>query len=72
VAQILRRPAVKAKTGLSNPTLKRLEAAGQFPARVELGKNSVGWIEHEVDEWIASRRVRRRVPIQERTEDSAA
>lgn len=29
--------------------------AGTFPAPIELGPNSVGWYEDEVDEWLASR-----------------
>ena len=56
MSQILRRRAVIAKTGLSRATIQRLEAAGQFPARVKLGVNSVGWVEEEIDEWIAERR----------------
>lgn len=28
--------------------IARLEAAGQFPKRVQLGQNRVGWIEAEV------------------------
>jgi predicted DNA-binding transcriptional regulator AlpA len=33
----------------------RLEAAGQFPDRIQLGGGRVGWIENEVAEWIRSR-----------------
>ena len=32
--------------------LSRLEAAGKFPERVQLGEGRVGWLEGEVDEWI--------------------
>jgi prophage regulatory protein len=56
--QILRRPEVLKQTGLSSPTQKRLEDAGQFPARLQLGPNSVGWFEDEVDAWLESRRVK--------------
>ena len=35
--------------------LSRLEVAGQFPARVQLGKGTVRWIESEIDEWARSR-----------------
>jgi prophage regulatory protein len=52
---ILRRPEVMARTGLSGPTIWRLERAGQFPARVQLAPNSVGWFEADVDAWLASR-----------------
>jgi prophage regulatory protein len=39
----------------SRQHLSRLEAAGQFPARIQLGACSVGWIESEIEEWIRSR-----------------
>jgi len=34
--------------------------AGRFPAPIEIGTRSVGWFEHEVDAWLASRPRRRR------------
>lgn len=33
----------------------RLEKAKEFPKRVRLGPNRVGWIESEVHEWLKSR-----------------
>ena len=33
----------------------RLEIAGQFPKRVKLGNNRVGWIEAEVLDWLQER-----------------
>jgi prophage regulatory protein len=33
----------------------RLEKAGQFPLRVQLGPNRVGWIEAEVLDWLSSK-----------------
>lgn len=53
--QILRQPSVTAITGLSRSTLWRLERAGQFPARRRLGPQAVGWVQSEVEAWIASR-----------------
>lgn len=35
--------------------IARLEAAGQFPKRVQLGPNRVGWVEEEVREWLQKR-----------------
>ncbi len=35
--------------------IARLEAAGQFPKRVPLGPNRVGWVETEVLEWLEER-----------------
>jgi prophage regulatory protein len=53
--KILRRHEVVDRTRLSRDTIRRREHAGTFPRRVKLGPNSVGWIEEEVDAWIASR-----------------
>ena len=33
----------------------RLEKAGQFPKRVQLGPNRVGWVEDEVLDWLQKR-----------------
>jgi prophage regulatory protein len=33
----------------------RLEAAGRFPKRVQLGQSRVGWIEQEVLDWLQKR-----------------
>jgi prophage regulatory protein len=35
--------------------LGRLERRGQFPKRVRLGPNTVGWPEAEIDAWIADK-----------------
>ena len=51
----LRRPGVRDKTGLGNTRIDILEARGQFPRRHRLSARAVGWLEHEVDEWIRSR-----------------
>jgi prophage regulatory protein len=68
---ILRKPAVLAKTGLSYPTIYRHIQAGTFPQQVELGPNSVGWIEEEIDAWIKSR-PRGPIPIESRKPIKAA
>jgi prophage regulatory protein len=52
----IRLPLVLKKTGLSRMTIYRLENRGEFPKRKQLSPNSVGWLESEVDEWIATRR----------------
>lgn len=52
---IIRLPAVLKKTNLSRSTIYRLEAEGKFCVRVRLAENSVGYYEHEVEEWLASR-----------------
>ena len=35
--------------------LRRLEADGNFPGRVQLGGNAVAWIESEIDAWLEER-----------------
>lgn len=39
----------------SSAHIDRLEKAGEFPPRVRLGANRVGWLEAEVQEWIAAK-----------------
>ena len=39
--------------------IARLEKAGQFPKRVRLGLNRVGWVEDEVLDWLKQRIDRR-------------
>jgi prophage regulatory protein len=61
LSRIIRRREVCDRTGLSYPTIWRMEHAGQFPTRVQLNPDAtginvaVGWLEDEVDEWIHSR-----------------
>ena len=52
---IIRKPRVREKTGYSNSTIHRLEAAGRFPKRIKLGPRACGYLESEVDEWIKQR-----------------
>ena len=53
--RILRKPETVHKTGYSAVQIWRMERRGDFPKRVQLGPNAVGWLEHEVDRWIADR-----------------
>ncbi|MDP2595142.1 AlpA family phage regulatory protein [Alteromonas stellipolaris] len=41
---------------LSRSTIWRLEKSGQFPKRVRLGQNSIGWLKGDVDIWLESRK----------------
>ena len=54
--EILRLPAVKARTGLSRSTIyaRIREGGGDFPKPVNLGKRAVGWLASEVDDWLAA------------------
>lgn len=59
---ILRLPAVKARTGLSRSTLYLYMARGEFPRAIQLGQHAVGWVEADVEAWIAERIKRLRPP----------
>ena len=53
VKKILRLPVVLDRTGLSRSTVYLRVTEGRFPRPVSLGARAVGWIETEVEEWIA-------------------
>ena len=42
--------------------IQRLENAGKFPKRIQLGPNRVGWVEDEVLDWLRERVERRENP----------
>lgn len=42
----------------SDQHILRLEKAGKFPRRIDLGENRVGWRLANIEEWINSRQVR--------------
>ncbi len=50
---ILRLPAVKTRTGLSRSSIYLRVADGSFPRPISLGARAVGWIESEIEGWIA-------------------
>jgi len=54
--RILRFPELKVRKGIdyTRQYVDRLERKGRFPTRIQLGPNSVGWLEEEVDAWIRS------------------
>jgi len=52
---VLRTPTVIRVTGLSRTTLWRLERQGEFPARIRLGPNSIGWRAEDIARWIDAR-----------------
>ncbi|MFC3815614.1 helix-turn-helix transcriptional regulator [Lysobacter sp. GCM10012299] len=53
--RILRRGEVCQRVNCSPSTIDRLEAAKQFPQRVQLSPYTVGWVEAEVTEWVEER-----------------
>ena len=53
--RIIRAKEVVEMTGLSRTTIWRMERYKSFPARVSLGKNSVGWKLSDVQKWLSTR-----------------
>ena len=53
-ARFLKLAQVKALTGLSRSAIYQ-RVGHDFPSQIRLGARSVGWLEAEIDEWIASR-----------------
>jgi prophage regulatory protein len=55
----LRIRQVKAKTGLSEPTIWRRSASGEFPKPIKISKGCTVWLEHEIDELIDAKAAER-------------
>ena len=53
--EVLRIKQVIRITKLSRTSIWRKERAGDFPRRLRLGPNAVGWIADEIYAWVASR-----------------
>lgn len=60
---IWREPKVKDETGLSKSTRWRLEKAGEFPLKVQLGPRAVGWRAEEIIEWCRNREEAKNGPV---------
>lgn len=52
---ILRLEEVKKKTGLSRTTIYELIKRKQFPSQIKLTERSSGWLESEINQFIADR-----------------
>lgn len=57
--RIIRKPELFSKVGLSDATIWRMEKSGKFPKRLSLGGNSVGWLDHEIEEWFEKKATER-------------
>ncbi len=57
--RIIRKKELIQTVGLSDATIWRMEHAGAFPKRIQLGGNSVGWPESEVQAWQESKKAER-------------
>ncbi|HEY8097750.1 MAG TPA: AlpA family transcriptional regulator [Methylobacter sp.] len=52
---IIRLPQAIKKTGVSRGTIYNLIKSGDFPKQIQLSPRTMGFLEHEVDAWIAER-----------------
>lgn len=59
VMRILSKRQLKELVLYTPQHVARLEKAGLFPKRVQLGLNRVGWVEAEVLEWLEERLAKR-------------
>lgn len=60
--RLLSKKEVRAKVLYSPAHIARLEAAGKFPKRVQIGPGRVGWVEQEVEDWLLALVARRDAP----------
>lgn len=60
---ILRLPTVRSRVGYSRSSIYSRVADGSFPKPVRLGARAIGWLESDIDEWIASRVEESRKPM---------
>ena len=54
-SRILRLKEVCKFTGLGRSFIYQLQADDQFPRSIKIGVRAVGWLEHEVQEWVERR-----------------
>jgi prophage regulatory protein len=53
--RILRLKEVCKVTGLGRSCIYQLQAEKRFPRRIKIGLRAVGWLEDEVQKWLADR-----------------
>ncbi len=53
--KLLRLPQVIERTSLRRSTIYEMMQAGTFPKPVKLNLRSNGWLETEIDAWLAAR-----------------
>jgi len=61
--RILSKRQLKELVLYSPQHVARLEKAGTFPKRIQLGPNRVGWVEDEVLDWLQLRLDSREIEI---------
>ena len=55
VMKLVNKRQLKEMVLYSPQHIARLEKAGRFPKRIQLGPNRVGWVEDEVLDWLQKR-----------------
>jgi prophage regulatory protein len=53
--RFLRLPDVIARVGVKRSSIYNYIAQGTFPKQIALSERSVGWLEHEIESWLAAR-----------------
>ena len=53
--RILPLEEVRLRIPYSSVQIWRKENAGEFPHRVRLGANRIGWVESEIEAWLSSK-----------------
>jgi len=53
--KILRLPTVKDLTGLSRSTIYLRISKNEFPSPISLGGRAVGWVEADINNWLAEK-----------------
>jgi len=53
--KILSAKELTKQIGLSRTTIWRMERRGEFPQRIVLSSNRVGWDAKEINDWLESR-----------------
>ena len=53
--RILKLPEVESRVGYKSSSIYAKVQKSEFPRPITLGPRAVGWLENEIDEWIAQR-----------------
>ena len=61
-SRILRLAATEAKVGLKRDNIYRLARLGRFPKPIKISERASGWLEHELEDFIARRAAQRNAP----------
>ena len=72
--RMIRRRAVEAMSGRARSAIYEMMAEGTFPKNVPIGKRAVGWVESEVQQWIADQitEARKQQAMEAKAEEVAA